>query len=449
MRLLQAISDAVNDRSGKVMHEITADGRSTSAARTTDRGQHGRDGQVPEHRRADLALDRRRPVPRPDVRLRQAQPAIRRRASSTRTRTAGPRGSATSSATGMGDGEARQRRLLHPRPLRPRRPGAVQGRRRHGDVGPHEGRRPRHRFDAHVVDAGGETVRRLARRTATSSISRSTGSASTPMEAELTVGRRAPCPAWPRSTTAPGARPCARTDCFSGTPPYNRGLFHTGCGGGPEGKGERDDLLAQHRDPGGRRGQLRPPRRRPAAALHRRQRRADVRRAGGRRHARRAARRDAGDPARRRTSTPTARRTSTAAGPAARCSCRPGATTARPGRSSTSSSACARTWAAAASPWCRSCPRPRRSRAGDIRLGDGCARSSCGRRATVTATRRRSATGSAPVEAARDRPYPAARLPGSRRSSSTASGARFTRRQTNRGEEITRADQSAAGTRSS
>jgi hypothetical protein len=29
------------------------------------------------------------------------------------------------------------------------------------------------------------------------------------------------------------------TDCYSGVPPYNRGLFHTGCNGGPEGKGER------------------------------------------------------------------------------------------------------------------------------------------------------------------------------------------------------------------
>ena len=29
------------------------------------------------------------------------------------------------------------------------------------------------------------------------------------------------------------------TDCFSGTAPFNPGLFHTGCTGGPEGKGER------------------------------------------------------------------------------------------------------------------------------------------------------------------------------------------------------------------
>ena len=55
------------------------------------------------------------------------------------------------------------------------------------------------------------------------------------------------------------------------------------------------DLLAQHRHPGRRRGQLRPPRRRAAAPLHGRQRGDPVLRAGDRRHARRAAGRDAGD----------------------------------------------------------------------------------------------------------------------------------------------------------
>jgi hypothetical protein len=59
----------------------------------------------------------------------------------------------------------------------------------------------------------------------------------TPMEAELTVkGQAAPGLA----TFDHGTRSLAlhETDCFSGEEPYNRGLFHTGCGGGPEGKGE-------------------------------------------------------------------------------------------------------------------------------------------------------------------------------------------------------------------
>ena len=62
-----------------------------------------------------------------------------------------------------------------------------------------------------------------------------------------------------------------------------------------DGRGRVRDLLAQHRHPGRRRGQLRPPRRRAAAPLHGRQRRDAVLRAGDRRHARRAAGRDAGD----------------------------------------------------------------------------------------------------------------------------------------------------------
>jgi hypothetical protein len=60
----------------------------------------------------------------------------------------------------------------------------------------------------------------------------------TPMEAELTVNGR-PVPGL--TTFDHGTRSLAlhETDCFSGEPPYNQGLFHTGCDGGPENKGER------------------------------------------------------------------------------------------------------------------------------------------------------------------------------------------------------------------
>jgi hypothetical protein len=60
----------------------------------------------------------------------------------------------------------------------------------------------------------------------------------TPMEAELRV----------KGETVPGLAPFAHGDaalagredpCYSGEHPDNPGLFHTGCGGGPEGKGER------------------------------------------------------------------------------------------------------------------------------------------------------------------------------------------------------------------
>ncbi len=57
------------------------------------------------------------------------------------------------------------------------------------------------------------------------------------MEAELTVRERAV----PGLTTFDhGTRSLAlhETPCFSGERPFNQGLFHTGCGGGPEGTGE-------------------------------------------------------------------------------------------------------------------------------------------------------------------------------------------------------------------
>ena len=59
----------------------------------------------------------------------------------------------------------------------------------------------------------------------------------TPMEAELTVRGR-PVPGL--TTFDHGTRSLAlhETPCFSGERPHNRGLFHTGCGGGPAGAGE-------------------------------------------------------------------------------------------------------------------------------------------------------------------------------------------------------------------
>lgn len=60
----------------------------------------------------------------------------------------------------------------------------------------------------------------------------------TPMEAELSIHGR----------TVPGLAPHAHgdaalagreNDCYSGTPPFDPGLFHTGCGGGPTGAGEK------------------------------------------------------------------------------------------------------------------------------------------------------------------------------------------------------------------
>jgi hypothetical protein len=60
----------------------------------------------------------------------------------------------------------------------------------------------------------------------------------TPMEAELTVDGRA-VPGLADFERGDQALALRETDCYSGQRPYNLGLFHTGCGGGPDGTGER------------------------------------------------------------------------------------------------------------------------------------------------------------------------------------------------------------------
>ncbi|HET8952469.1 MAG TPA: hypothetical protein VFN44_18240, partial [Solirubrobacteraceae bacterium] len=62
----------------------------------------------------------------------------------------------------------------------------------------------------------------------------------TPMEIELTDERGQAVPgvaSYDNGVTALADRESA---CYSGEFPLNRGLYHTGCGGGPEGKGETD-----------------------------------------------------------------------------------------------------------------------------------------------------------------------------------------------------------------
>jgi hypothetical protein len=58
-----------------------------------------------------------------------------------------------------------------------------------------------------------------------------------PMEAELTFGTTA-VPGVARADHARTALEARQTPCYSGVRPGNRGLFHTGCGGGADGKGD-------------------------------------------------------------------------------------------------------------------------------------------------------------------------------------------------------------------
>jgi hypothetical protein len=60
----------------------------------------------------------------------------------------------------------------------------------------------------------------------------------TPMEAELTRGGRA-VPGLASQAHGSAALAGREGDCYSGTRPYNLGLFHTACGGGANGAGER------------------------------------------------------------------------------------------------------------------------------------------------------------------------------------------------------------------
>jgi hypothetical protein len=61
----------------------------------------------------------------------------------------------------------------------------------------------------------------------------------TPMEAELTLGSKETFPGLGQRDHGIDALALRETDCFSGSRPYNLGLFHTGCEGGPDGIGER------------------------------------------------------------------------------------------------------------------------------------------------------------------------------------------------------------------
>ena len=87
------------------------------------------------------------------------------------------------------------------------------------------------------MDRSGPAVRRLARGPDHEQVNQKHWIGVNPMEAELYVdGEFVPgLAAFEHGSAALATR---ETNCYSGERPGNRGLFHTGCGGGPEGKGE-------------------------------------------------------------------------------------------------------------------------------------------------------------------------------------------------------------------
>ena len=168
-----------------------------------------------------------------------------------------PEGNGNVERPGHGRGEARQHRLLHPRPLRLRRHGALGAARRRRPTRPRRGptRWPRASRPSGGSRPSSSTPTRCAI-PATCRSTRSTGSASTRWRSSSTATASS-CPA--SASYANGSRALATREnsCYSGERPGNRGLFHTGCGGGPDRRRRVRHLLAQHRRPGRRRGQLR------------------------------------------------------------------------------------------------------------------------------------------------------------------------------------------------
>ena len=279
MRALRDISDQLSDRSGVVVHEVVADGsiwygkdlrELDPATENTVKYFFNTDEIVkfPARGGADLALDGRRPLPRRDARLHAAQPRVRAHAARR-----GPgrlaRGQRQRRAARHGRGEARQRRLLHPRAVRLRRHGAVgrpDGGRRRG-----RGARRRSAPRASRTPGGCEAEGAYA-----DSLD-NPGDVKTnqkhwigadPMEAELYVdGEFVPGLASFEHGTV-GARH-ARDQLLQRRAARQPRPVPHGLRRRSERRGRVRHLLAQQRHHGRRRGQLRPPRRRAAGSATR------------------------------------------------------------------------------------------------------------------------------------------------------------------------------------
>ena len=234
----------------------------------------------------------------------------------------------------MGAGEARQRRLLHPRRSTTsptwRAPSTTTPR-------PTSGRPRSPTSCARSSRAPGGTRRPAVRRLA----ARPRQRAALPeaLDRRGADGGRAD----QRRARRPGVAPCSHGatalagregPCYSGTRPGNRGLFHTGCGGGADGKGDLEifSLTTSIQAVGeGNYGRLGPDQQRRYTDANAETMFSEPA-TGGTPDEQPGAMPEIFPSRRVRPDERQRRRTSTAAGPAARWSCRPGATTARPGR---------------------------------------------------------------------------------------------------------------------
>ena len=337
---LRDISDALNARWGKVAHEIVTDG-SVYFGANTDPGNTDETVKFP----SAVALVWRWTG---DDRFRDALYDFSRRATCSyvidtldEDDDGWPEGLGNVERAGMGE-EKLDNTVYYVRGLYDLADMAAAKRDR-GDraLGARRSRdRLRARFDAAWWDADDAPVRGLAADTATRSVQQKHWIGADADGGRADRSTAPPCPASRRPTHGAAALAERETDCYSGEPPVQPRPLPHGLRRRPDGRRRA------------RRSSRSTPRSRPsarattggsapaAAALHGRQRGADV---PSPTSSRARCRRSCPSPDFDATGPTTA--TSTAAGPAARCSCRPGATTARPGRWSTSSSACGRRWA--------------------------------------------------------------------------------------------------------
>ena len=382
--------------SGVVVHEVVADGsvwfgkdtRTQPGRHDRVRLQHRRDGQVPGRRGAHLALDRRRPRSATRCSTSRGRNLEYVREQLDEDGDGWPEGNGNVERPGMGE-EKLDNAVYYIRGLYDY---ADMARSAGGPRTPTPPRRGPTTCAAASRPPGGWSPRTPYADSLTNPGNVQTNQkhwiGANPMEAELYVDGEA-CPGSRRSRTARPALATRETDCYSGERPGNRGLFHTGCGGG---RRARASSPSSRSAPASRRSARattagsaptssaatptrtpRPSSREPAT--------------GGTPDEQPGAMPEIFPSLDARPARSASRRTSSAAGPAARCSCRPGATTAPRGRSSTSSSACGPTSATAGSTSsrrCRTASRACRARTS----GSAAARPTCSPRTTATATRR-------------------------------------------------------------
>ena len=232
---LRDISDALNARSGKIAHEIVTDGsvyyganptRATPTSRSSSRARSRSCGAGP----ATTASATRSTTSPPAHALRHD--------TLDEDKDGWPEGLGNVERAGMGE-EKLDNTVYYVRGLYDLADMAAAKRDRATERWARGlADRVRARFDATWWDEPSGQYADSLENPSNARIQQKHWIGQTPMEAELTVDGAA-VPAWRRSSTARPRSPSARTPATAASRPYNRGLFHTGCGGGPTGAGEQ------------------------------------------------------------------------------------------------------------------------------------------------------------------------------------------------------------------